>query len=169
MVLVGRDHIRYRTFSLRSNLRPARNVVIDAAAWCGTACVRPSRNAMRLPYQSTSRHLRLSVDVRGGAVRVAGDLDRGSAHHLADALSALRSSPVAMWTLDLQDVSFCDVEGLRLLSRAAALADACGRGLHMTRIPRGLADLMAIFSAPVDGSAFSEGRPATTGFLALAR
>jgi len=88
----------------------------------------------------------LSVDVPNGVVRVAGDLERDSVHHLADALSALRSSPVAVWTLDLQDVAFCDVEGLRVLCRARALADSCGCGVRMTRVPRGVADLLAVYA-----------------------
>ncbi len=99
------------------------------------------------PRPPDLQHLRLSVDVAGGRIGVAGDLDRASAHHLTDALSALRSSPAQVWTLDLDGVSFCDVEGLRVLTAAAALADSCDRGLHLTRIPSALADLLALYRA----------------------
>jgi anti-anti-sigma factor len=89
-------------------------------------------------------HLQLSVDVLAGAVRVTGELDRSSAHHLADAISALRSSPSPVWTLDLQGLTFCDVEGLRVLHRAACLADGRGRGLHLTRVPPVVTDLLGL-------------------------
>ena|SRR3712207_4068268 len=92
-----------------------------------------------------SRHLHLTVHVLTGAIRLGGELDRSSAYHLADAVSALRSSPAPVWTLDLQDVSFCDVEGLRVLHRARELARLSGRGLHLTRVRPVLADLLALF------------------------
>ncbi len=92
-----------------------------------------------------TQHLHLTVHVRTGAIRIAGDLERGSAYHLADAVSALRSSPAPVWTLDLQDVSFVDVEGLRVLHRARELAGLCGRGLHLTRVRPPLADLLVLF------------------------
>ena len=100
-------------------------------------------------------HLCLSVDMLAGVIRMGGELDRTSAHHLGDALSALRSSPSPVWTLDLQELSFCDVEGMRVLDRAVGLARSCGRTLHLTMIPTALADLLALYQAPRAG----ESRP----------
>ena len=108
---------------------------------------------------AVTHDLRLSVDVPAGAIRVTGELDRSSAHHLADALSALRSSPVPLWTLDLQGLSFCDLEGLRVLHQAVAVASSCGRGLHLTRIPSFLADLLVVYRT---ACALHTGGPQTT-------
>jgi anti-anti-sigma factor len=96
------------------------------------------------PRPVADRHLRLSVDVLTGVIRLGGDLDRGSAYHLADALSALRSSPSPVWTLDLQDVSFCDAEGMRVLDRAREMADLSGRSLHLTGMRPVLVDLLTL-------------------------
>jgi anti-anti-sigma regulatory factor len=88
----------------------------------------------------------LSVDVLAGCIGVDGELDRLSVHHLADALSALRSSPSPVWTLDLQELTFCDAEGLRALHRAVVLAHSYGRGAHLTRVPSLVADLLTLLS-----------------------
>ncbi len=103
-----------------------------------------------VPQPGPTRHLHLTVHVRTGAIRVGGELDRSSAYHLADAISALRSSPTPIWTLDLQDVSFCDVEGLRVLHRAHERARLSGRGLHLTRVPPALADLLRLFAGDAE-------------------
>ena len=94
------------------------------------------------PQYDSPQHLRLTVDVPRGLIRVGGELDRSSAHHLADAVSALRSGPGTVWTLDLRDVTFCDVPGLRVLQSAEVLARSCGRGLHLTQVPGFLAYLL---------------------------
>ena len=93
-----------------------------------------------------AQHLRLSVDVAHGLVQVGGELDRSSAQHLADAVGALPSGPAAVWTLDLREVTFCDVQGLRVLQSAQGLARSCGRGLHLTQVPDFLAYLLELAS-----------------------
>ena len=93
--------------------------------------------------------LRLSVDVRAGIVHLAGTLDRFSAHHLSDAVSALRSGPSPIWTLDLSGVTFCDVEGLRVVHRARVLAGDRGRVLHVRGASRALTDLLDLLDAVV--------------------
>ena len=92
-----------------------------------------------------TRHLHLTVSVLTGVIRLGGELERSSAYHLGDAVSALRSSPAPVWTLDLEDLSFCDVEGLRVLHRARETARLSHRGLHLTRVRPALADLLALF------------------------
>ena len=109
------------------------------------------RPLVAAPAPGRVRHLHLTVDVLAGAIRLCGDLDRSSAYHLADAVSALRSSPSRIWTIDLLDVSFCDVEGLRVLHRARESARRSGRGLHLTCVRPALADLLALFGT-VPGS-----------------
>ncbi len=96
------------------------------------------------PAHDAPQPLRLSVDVPRGLIRVGGELDRSSAHHLADAVSALRSGPGAVWTLDLRDVTFCDVPGIRVLQSAQRLARARGCGLHLTQVPGFLDHLLEL-------------------------
>jgi len=102
------------------------------------------RSHPNVPLQPplVTRHLRLSV--LAGVIRLGDELDRGSVHHLADALSALRSSPSPVWTLDLHDVSFCDTEGMRVLDRACEMADLSGRGLDLTGMRPVLVDLLTL-------------------------
>jgi anti-anti-sigma factor len=94
------------------------------------------------PPHDSPQHLRLTVDVPRGLVQVAGELDRSSAHRLVDAVDALRSGPSTVWTLDLRDVTFCDVPGLRALRSAQDRARSCGCGLHLTQVPGFLAYLL---------------------------
>jgi anti-anti-sigma factor len=76
-----------------------------------------------------SRPLLVSTDVRAGRVTVTGELERTSAHHLLDALEALVSSEQHTWTVDAAGITFCDVEGMRVLAEAHSLARSRGRGL----------------------------------------
>lgn len=102
----------------------------------------PAPEILDRPVAIASQHLRLAVDVPRGLVRVVGELDRSSAHHLADAVSALRSGPGDVWNLDLREVTFCDVQGLRVLRSAQALARASGCALRLAHVPGFLAYLL---------------------------
>jgi anti-sigma B factor antagonist len=77
--------------------------------------------------------LAVSVDLASARVRVAGELDRDSAHHLLDAVGVLAAGASRHWQLDAGDVTFCDVGGMRALSSAHSLAAAHGRDLHLVR------------------------------------
>jgi anti-anti-sigma factor len=77
--------------------------------------------------------LAVSVDLASARVRVAGELDRESAHHLLDAVGVLTAGASRHWQLDAGDVTFCDVGGVRALSSAHSLAAAHGRDLHLVR------------------------------------
>ena len=111
------------------------------------------RSAAVRPRALGFADLRLAVDVPAGLVTVAGALDRCTAHHLSDAVSALRSSPSPVWTLDLAGVTFCDVEGLRVVHRARVLAGSRGRVLHARAASPALADLLHLFDGVVRGGA----------------
>jgi len=80
--------------------------------------------------------LAVSVDLPHAQVRVTGDLDRESAHHLVDAVVMLTTRTSRRWRLDAGDVTFCDTGGLRALSDAHALAVAHGRSLDLVRTSR---------------------------------
>jgi anti-sigma B factor antagonist len=80
--------------------------------------------------------LAVTVDLPAAHVRVAGELDRGSAHHLLDAVEVLSTGSSRRWQLDAGGVTFCDVEGMRALSNAHSLAAAQGRDLHLVRTSR---------------------------------
>lgn len=77
--------------------------------------------------------LLLSIDLSSGTVTVHGELDRQEVHRLTDAVAALLHSPSPRWSIDLADVTFCDVAGLRGLLAARRLAARSGRRLSVTR------------------------------------
>ena len=87
------------------------------------------------PHPTGSR-LVVSVDWVEGTVVLRGELDRDSAHHLADALHALTGTDHATWVLDAADVTWCDVGGLHALAAASAFAVASGRELRLVRSSR---------------------------------
>ena len=80
--------------------------------------------------------LAVSVDLPRAHVRVAGELDHDSAHHLLDAVAVLTAGASRRWQLDAGGVTFCDVEGMRALSSAHSLAAAHGRDLRLVRSSR---------------------------------
>ena len=80
--------------------------------------------------------LAVSVDLSRAKVRVAGELDRDSAHHLLDAVEMLTTRHSRNWRLDAGDVTFCDAGGLRALSDAHTMAAEHGRRLDVVRSSR---------------------------------
>jgi anti-anti-sigma factor len=80
--------------------------------------------------------LAVSVDLSSAKVRVAGELDRESAHHLVEAVAMLTTRHSRNWRLDAGDVTFCDAGGLRALSDAHTMATEHGRRLDVVRSSR---------------------------------
>jgi anti-anti-sigma factor len=86
----------------------------------------------------------VSVDLPHARVRVAGELDRDSAHHLLEAVEILATRADRRWQLDAADVTFCDAAGLRALTGAHAFAAAHGRSLRLVRRSRPVARLVSL-------------------------
>lgn len=96
---------------------------------------------LRQPTASSSEpdlacSLTVSVDWREGVVVLRGELDRNTAHHLGDALTALADAGHACWVVDAAEVTFCDAGGLRALAIGRALAVRSGRQLRLVRPSR---------------------------------
>lgn len=79
-------------------------------------------------------------------VRLAGELDVDSVHLVRDALDcvASMSSRARLIVLDLSDVTFCDVGGLRGIETCAGILEAEGRQLVLHRLPQRLTRLIAL-------------------------
>jgi anti-anti-sigma regulatory factor len=77
--------------------------------------------------------LLVAIDLQAGRLTLTGELERDNAHHLLDLLDALAPSGQHTWTVDVAGITFCDVEGLRVLARAEALARSRGRALALRR------------------------------------
>jgi anti-anti-sigma factor len=92
----------------------------------------------------TGPPLAVSVDVSRARVRVTGELDRESAHHLLDALTVLTAQPSRRWRLDAGGVTFCDAGGVRALSSAHTLAAEHGRTLQVERASRPVTRLVEL-------------------------
>ena len=105
--------------------------------------------------------LAVSVDLPSAQVRVAGELDRESAHHLVDAMVMLTTRPSRRWRLDAGDVTFCDAGGLRALSNAHALATEHGRSLQLVRTSRSVDRLVELLGHDRVFPAPPARRPAT--------
>jgi anti-sigma B factor antagonist len=92
----------------------------------------------------TPSSIAVSVDLPHARVRVAGELDRDSAHHLLEAVEILATRPGRQWQLDAADVTFCDASGLRALTSAHAFAASHGRSLRLVRRSRPVARLVSL-------------------------
>jgi anti-sigma B factor antagonist len=110
--------------------------------------------------------LAVSVDLPHARVRVAGDLDRESSHHLVDAMVMLTTRSSRRWRLDAGDVTYCDAGGLRALSDAYALAAEHGRSLQLVRSSRPVDRLVELLGRervfPAPGSRRTGTSPAWT-------
>jgi anti-anti-sigma factor len=82
--------------------------------------------------------------VSSARVRVTGELDRESAHHLLDAMTVLAAQPSRRWRLDAAGVTFCDAGGVRALSSAHTLAAEHGRTLQVERTSRSVDRLVEL-------------------------
>ena len=92
--------------------------------------------------------LSIRVDLAAGRVTLTGDLDRGSAHHLTDAIAALVPTRHARWELDACGVTWCDAGGLRALLSATTLAARLDRELAVVAASRCVARLLALVEPP---------------------
>jgi anti-sigma B factor antagonist len=91
-----------------------------------------------------SPSLAVSIDWARGAVVLRGELDRASAHHLVDAVMALRATGHACWVIDTAEVTWCDAGGVRALATARALAVESGRELRLVHPSRCVDRLLTV-------------------------
>jgi anti-anti-sigma factor len=91
--------------------------------------------------------LLLSIDLARGLISVRGELDRGHAHRLDDAVDVLRGCSAEQWWIDVSGITFCDAGGLRSLLRAHRTALRAGRRLVIAQPGRMLARLLALVGA----------------------
>jgi anti-anti-sigma factor len=82
-------------------------------------------------------------------IRLAGELDAGTADELERSLSAVLE-PRALVVLDLHELTFVDSLGLNILFRTREWADARGVTLRTVRAPVHVQRLLAL--AALDGS-----------------
>jgi anti-anti-sigma factor len=106
----------------------------------------------------------MSVHVATGDVVVSGDLDRRYAHRFSDAVAVLQRSPAPRWSVDVSEVTFCDVEGLRTLLAARDCADRAGRAFAVTHPRPWLRSLLSLVGLGPGAVA-----PAARGQLAATR
>jgi anti-anti-sigma factor len=99
----------------------------------------------------------VSVDLPSSSVRVGGELDRNTAHHLLEAVEMLTTRSSRRWRLDAAGVTFCDAGGLRALTDAQAYAAAHGRILRVVRSSRSVDRLVQLLE---DDQAFPQLQPA---------
>ena len=104
--------------------------------------VTPSSSIGTPPVAPSS--IAVSVDLPAARVRVAGELDRDSAHHLLEAVEILATRSSRRWQLDTADVTFCDASGLRALTSAHEIAASHGRSLALVRSSRPVARLVSL-------------------------
>jgi anti-sigma B factor antagonist len=108
--------------------------------------------------------LAVSIDWAHGAVVLRGELDRDAAHHLIDALAALRAAGHPCWVVDAAEVTWCDAGGLRALAAGRALAIESGRELrlvHPSRCVLRLVLLTGLDELLVDADPRAGGRAAS--------
>ncbi|MET8508513.1 STAS domain-containing protein [Streptomyces sp. NPDC004787] len=110
------------------------------------------------PLPATGEHL--DVTPRSGVLDVAferrpqrvlarlrGEIDLDDAAQLRnDLVAALRSSPCGL-DLDLSDVTFCDSQGVHLLTDLDRLARQSGKTLVLTGLSRPVARLLHVTGA----------------------
>jgi anti-anti-sigma factor len=96
---------------------------------------------------------KLQIDTDGSSsaliVRLAGELDAGTADQLERALTEVLE-PRSLLVLDLHELTFVDSLGLNILFRTREWADANGVTLRTVRAPVHVQRLLAL--AALDGS-----------------
>lgn len=79
----------------------------------------------------TWRPLSLTVDWEVGQLRLTGELDRSCAERVTNAVTALTLTARHTLVVDVSELTFCDVEGLRALAQARGLALSRGRRMRL--------------------------------------
>jgi anti-sigma B factor antagonist len=99
--------------------------------------------------QAVSSHLTLGISRRGGTtvVAVGGELDIASAPMLKDAIDRARQDDADDLVVDLRDLEFMDVSGLRVLMRAQQRADETGGRLRLANVRDSVRRLLALTGA----------------------
>jgi len=97
-----------------------------------------------VPITFPESELAVSLDWPGGLVRLSGELDRDSAHHLLDALQALALTGHRVLSVDAADVTFCDAGGLRALVVGSRLLRDGGQELRVVGASRCVGRLLAL-------------------------
>jgi anti-sigma B factor antagonist len=94
-------------------------------------------------------YLRVVVREGGDAiiVTVSGELDLASSPQLGEALARLRPAPGARLILDLRELGFIDVTGLRMLLGARDQARDRGTELALVNVPRVVRRLLSLSGA----------------------
>lgn len=88
------------------------------------------------------------IDLVAGRLALSGDLDRGTAHCLLDAISTLELAGVDEWTVDLTELASCDDDGV--LALCAACHRAAERLCPITLVgaPRRVSTGLAAWGVP---------------------
>ena len=81
---------------------------------------------------------RLRIDLPGGRVQLAGQLDRTNVHLLHDAISTLLLTDGAVWVIDATDVTACDGMGVRGIGAAYRRAVRHHRRIRLVGTPAAL-------------------------------
>ena len=93
-----------------------------------------------------SDHLTLGISKRGGTtvVAVAGELDIASAPMLKDAIERAQKDDADDLVVDLRDLEFMDVSGLRVLIRAHQRAEEAGGRLRLANVQEPVTRLLTL-------------------------
>jgi anti-sigma B factor antagonist len=96
-----------------------------------------------------SSHLTLGISKRGRTtvVVVAGELDIASAPMLKDAIKRARQDDADDLVVDLRDLEFMDVSGLRVLIRAHQHAEEAGGRLRLANVRESVRRLLTLTGA----------------------
>jgi anti-sigma B factor antagonist len=96
-----------------------------------------------------SSHLTVGISKRGSAtvVVVAGELDIASAPMLSDAIKRAHENDADELVVDLRDLEFMDVSGLRVLIRAHERAEESGGRLRLANVRDSVRRLLTLTRA----------------------
>jgi anti-sigma B factor antagonist len=96
-----------------------------------------------------SSHLSVGISKRGQTtvIVVAGELDIASAPLLQDAIERAREDDAENLVVDLRDLEFMDVSGLRILIRAHERADEAGGRLTLANVRKPVKRLLTLTGA----------------------
>ena len=104
----------------------------------------------RIPDQTAILDVRIRFAPSLPLVRLAGELDVESSHVLTDAIESLAAShcPAELVVLDLAEVRFCDMAGLRAIQWCSTALSATGKHLVLYHPPAAVTKLISMSGMP---------------------